>query len=305
MELRAFFDFNRIKTIKLMTETIKLIYHAAKVRLGFLIMSCALAGIAVSPGIELAPWQILVLGLAVLVSSSVSGAFNQLWERDLDSRMKRTKNRAFVTGDLQANWYWFVSLGLLLLVALVVAALATNIEAAIYIFLGAFTYGIVYTVWLKTRTWLNIVIGGLAGSFAVMAGAAATEATLAPAPLILALVLFLWTPPHFWALAFACKRDYEAAGVPMLPVVVKEPVATGTILAHVFVLVLLSLLPVFYGMGWIYFLGAASGGLVFLYASVNLVRKPSIQQAWRTFAMSIVQLGLLLTAAILDNVLLG
>jgi protoheme IX farnesyltransferase len=268
-------------------------------------MSCALAGIAMSPGNELAAWQILVLGLAVLVSSSVSGAFNQLWERDLDSRMKRTKTRAFVTGDLQANWYWFVSLGLLLLVALVVAALATNIEAAIYIFLGAFTYGIIYTVWLKTRTWLNIVIGGLAGSFAVMAGAAATEATLAPAPLILAFVLFLWTPPHFWALAFACKKDYEAAGVPMLPVVVKESVATRTILAHVVVLVLLSLLPVFYGMGWIYFLGAASGGMVFLHASVNLVRKPSIQQAWRTFAMSIVQLGLLLTAAILDNVLLG
>jgi protoheme IX farnesyltransferase len=288
-----------------MTETIKLIYHAAKVRLGFLIMSCALAGIAVSPGIELAPWQILVLGLAVLVSSSVSGAFNQLWERDLDSQMKRTKTRAFVTGDLQPSWYWFVSLGLLLLVSLVIAALATNVEAAIYIFLGAFTYGIVYTVWLKTRTWMNIVIGGLAGSFAVMAGAAATEATLAPAPLILAFVLFLWTPPHFWALAFACKKDYEAAGVPMLPVVVKEPVATMTILAHVVVLVILSLLPVFYGMGWIYFIGAASGGLVFLYASVNLVRKPGIQQAWRTFAMSIVQLGLLLTAAILDNVLLS
>lgn len=288
-----------------MSETIKLIYHAAKVRLGFLIMSCALAGVAVSPGNELTPWQILLLGLAVLVSSSVSGAFNQLWERDLDSRMKRTKTRAFVTGDLQANWYWLVSLGLLLLLSLVVAALATNIAAAIYIFLGAFTYGIVYTVWLKTRTWMNIVIGGLAGSFAVMAGAAASEATLAPAPLILAFVLFLWTPPHFWALAFACKKDYEAAGVPMLPVVVRETVATGTILGHVVVLVLLSLLPVFYGMSWIYFVGAAAGGAVFVHASVKLVLKPSIQQAWRTFAMSIVQLGLLLTAAILDSVLLG
>jgi protoheme IX farnesyltransferase len=288
-----------------MTETIKLIYHAAKVRLGFLIMSCALAGIAVSPGNELAPWQILVLGLAVLVSSSVSGAFNQLWERDLDGRMKRTRTRAFVTGELQANWYWLVSLGLLLLVALVVAALATNVEAALYIFLGAFTYGVIYTVWLKTRTWLNIVIGGLAGSFAVMAGAAATNATLAPAPLILAFVLFLWTPPHFWALAFACKKDYEAAGVPMLPVVVREPVATGTILAHVVLLVLLSLLPVLFGMRWIYFLGAVSGGILFVYASLKLFLKPSIQQAWRTFAMSIVQLGLLLTAAILDSVLLG
>jgi protoheme IX farnesyltransferase len=288
-----------------MAQTIKLIYHAAKVRLGFLIMACAMAGIAVSPGNDLASWQVLVLGLSVLVSSSVSGAFNQLYERDLDARMKRTRKRAFVTGKLQANWYWMTALVLLLLVSLVVAALATNIEAAVYIFLGAFTYGIVYTVWLKTRTWMNIVIGGLAGSFAVMAGAAATDATLATAPLILALVLFLWTPPHFWALAFACKKDYAAAGVPMLPVVVSEKVSTGAILAHAIVLVALSLLPVWYGMSWIYFVGALAGGAFFVYASIKLYLEPSVSQAWRTFAASIVQLGLLLTAAILDNVLLG
>jgi protoheme IX farnesyltransferase len=152
---------------------------------------------------------------------------------------------------------------------------------------------------------MNIVIGGLAGSFAVMAGAAATDATLAPAPLILALVLFLWTPPHFWALAFACKKDYAAAGVPMLPVVVSEAVSTGTILAHAIVLVALSLLPVLYGMSWIYFVGALTGGIFFIYASVKLYLAPSVPQAWRTFAASIVQLGLLLTAAILDNVVLG
>jgi len=288
-----------------MAQTLKLIYHAAKVRLGFLIMACAMAGIAVSPGNKLASWQILVLGLAVLVSSSVSGAFNQLYERDLDARMKRTRKRAFVTGKLQANWYWLTALALLLLVSLVVAALATNIEAAAYIFLGAFTYGIVYTVWLKTRTWMNIVIGGLAGSFAVMAGAAAMDATLAPAPLILALVLFLWTPPHFWALAFACKKDYAAAGVPMLPVVVSEAVSTGAILVHAVVLVALSLLPVLYGMSWIYFVGALTGGAFFVFASVKLYLAPSVSQAWRTFAASIVQLGLLLTAAILDNAVLG
>jgi len=159
-----------------MVKTFKLIYDAAKVRLGFLIMACAMAGIAVSPNNDLTSWQVLVLGVAVLVSSSVSGAFNQLYERDLDARMKRTRGRAFVTGKLQANGYWLVALALLLLVSLVAAALATNIEAAVYLFLGAFTYGIVYTVWLKTRTWMNIVIGGLAGSFAVMAGAAATGA---------------------------------------------------------------------------------------------------------------------------------
>ncbi|MDJ0929014.1 MAG: heme o synthase [Gammaproteobacteria bacterium] len=288
-----------------MAATLKLIYHAAKVRLGFLIMACALAGIAVSPGDGLAPWRVLVLSLAVLVSSSAAGAFNQLYERDLDARMKRTRKRAFVTGKLQASWYWWVGLGLITLLALTAAALATNVEAALYIFLGAFTYGVVYTVWLKTRTWLNIVIGGLAGSFAVLAGAAAVGETFAPAPLLLAVVLFLWTPPHFWALAFACKDDYARAGVPMLPVVVSEPVATWSIFGHALVLVVLSLVPVFYGMGWLYLVAAAGGGLYFLRESYALIYKPSVGQAWKTFAASIVQLGLLLTGAIFDSLLLG
>jgi protoheme IX farnesyltransferase len=288
-----------------MSATIKLIYHAAKVRLGFLIMACALAGVAVSPGATLTPLQIFLLGMATLVASSVAGAFNQLYERDLDARMKRTRKRAFVTGKLTANTYWLTALAGLLIASIVVAAVATNVEAAAYIFLGAFTYGVVYTVWLKTRTWMNIVIGGLAGSFAVMAGAAATGATLAPAPMILAVVLFLWTPPHFWALAFACKEDYRAAGVPMLPVITSEALSTGTILAHAVVLVALSLAPVYYGMGWIYFVGALAGGVFFVWASLKLFLQPSVARAWRTFAASIVQLGLLLTAAILDNVLLG
>ncbi len=288
-----------------MAETLKLVYHAAKVRLGFLIMACALAGIAVSPGDGLAPWRVLVLGLAVLLSSAAAGAFNQLYERDLDAQMQRTRERAFVTGALSTRWYWWAGLLLASLLAFAAAAIAANVEAAFYIFLGSFTYGIVYTVWLKRRTWLNIVIGGLAGSFAVMAGAAAVDQTFAPAPLILALVLFLWTPPHFWALAFACKDDYRRAGVPMLPVVVSDRVASWSIFGHVLVLVLLSLLPFFYGMGWIYLLAAAGGGLYFLYTSLGLILRPDVGQAWRTFAASIVQLGLLLTAAIFDKLLLG
>jgi protoheme IX farnesyltransferase len=290
-----------------MADTLKLIYDAAKVRLGFLIMACALAGIAVSPveGPGLSPWQVLVLGLAVLVSSAASGAYNQLYERDLDAQMKRTSRRAFVTGRLRASRYWELGILLVLLLSLVAAALVSNLLAAFYIFLGAFTYGVVYTVWLKRRTWMNIVIGGLAGSFAVLAGAAAVDAAMTPAPIILAVVLFLWTPPHFWALAYACKADYAAAGVPMLPVVVEESIATRAILWHAVALVVLSLLPGFYGMGWIYLLCAAGGGAYFVRESLRLVYKPGIPQAWRTFAASIVQLGLLLTGAIFDNLLLG
>ena len=268
-------------------------------------MACALAGIAVSPGEGLSSWRVLVLGLAVLLSSAAAGAFNQFYERDLDRRMTRTRERPFVTGRFEATRYWPAAIVLVLLIALVAAALATNVLAALYVFLGAFTYGVVYTVWLKTRTWLNIVIGGLAGSFAVMAGAAAVDSSLSPAPVILAVVLFLWTPPHFWALAFACKKDYAAAGVPMLPVVVEDRISTRTIFGHAVVLVALSLSLGFYGLGWIYLIAAAAGGGFFIRESARLMSHPSVAQGWRTFAASIVQLGLLLTAAILDPLLLG
>ena len=290
-------------------ETLRLVYHTAKVRLGFLIMACAMAGLAVSPaagrGGELSAWQVLVLGVATLLSSAAAGAFNQLWERDLDRDMQRTRERPFVTGRFAATGAWHAGILLVVLLSVVSAGLATNVTAALYIFLGAFTYGVVYTVWLKRRTWLNIVIGGLAGSFAVMAGAAAVGAELEPAPLILAVVLFLWTPPHFWALAFACKKDYAAAGVPMLPVVVSDAVSTRTILGHAIALVALSVVPFWYGMSWIYLASALAGGAFFLLASWRLVLRPTIPQAWRTFAASIVQLGLLLTGAIFDNLLLG
>jgi len=286
-------------------ETFRLIYHAAKLRLGFLIMACALAGLAMSPGNELSAWQILVLGMATLLSSGAAGAFNQLWERDMDRDMRRTRERPFASGRFEATRTWYAGVALVLLLSVAATALATNVTAALYIFLGAFTYGVVYTVWLKRRTWLNIVIGGLAGTFAVMAGAAAVDAEFEPAPLILAIVLFLWTPPHFWALAFACKKDYIATGVPMLPTVVSDDVSTRTILGQAAALVLLSLIPFWYGMSWIYLASAVSGGGYFVYASWQLVRKPTIPQGWRTFSASIVQLGLLLTGAIFDNLLLG
>jgi protoheme IX farnesyltransferase len=288
-----------------MAGTLKLVYETAKVRLGVLIMACAFAGIAMSPGESLSAWQLLVIGVATLVASSAAGAFNQFYERDLDANMKRTANRPFVTGRFDANGVWLSGIVLALLISVVAAALVTNWLAAAYLFLGAFTYGVVYTVWLKRRTWLNIVIGGLSGSFAVLAGAAAMGATLSPAPVILAVVLFLWTPPHFWALAFACKRDYAAAGVPMLPVIVSDKVSTLSILAHVLVLVPLSLLPFWYGMGWIYLSSAILGGVIFIYTSLRMHRSPDISNACKTFAGSIVQLGLLLIGAVIDTLVLG
>ena len=288
-----------------MSATIKLIYHTAKVRLGFLIMACSLTGVAVIPDHGLGAWQILVLGVATLVASSAAGAFNQYYERDLDAHMARTRSRPFVTGRFQADWIWLGGITLALLLALAAAALATNWLATFFVFMGAFTYGVVYTVWLKRRTWLNIVVGGLAGSFAVLAGSAAAGATFSPVAFIIAGVLFLWTPPHFWSLALACKEDYERAGIPMLPVIVNDKAATLTILAHTVALVALSMVPLWYGMGWIYAIGALVGGAYFLFACVRLYLAPGVANAWRGFAASIAQLGLLLVAAMLDGLLGG
>ena len=286
-----------------MNDGTRLLLSVFKLRIGLAIMLCALAGAAVTPGPGLDPGAMAVLALAVLLSSCAAGAFNQYAERGLDARMSRTRSRPFVTGRYAPGWYWPTGIAALLLAAVSAAALAANALAALFVFLGAFTYGVVYTLWLKRRTWLNIVIGGLAGSFAVLAGASAVDPGLAPAPVILAVVLFLWTPPHFWSLAFAFGEDYRRAGVPMLPVVVDERTAARVILVHTAALVGVSLLPAAFGMGWPYLAGAVAGGVLFLRGSLRLVRDPSRRNAMANFHASLAQLGLLLLGALADAAL--
>ena len=152
----------------------------------------------------------------------------------------------------------------LLAASLVLAAASGGSRVGAFVFLGAFTYGIVYTVWLKRRSAWNIVVGGLAGSFAVLAGAAAVDPAPQVVPVVLAIVLFLWTPPHFWSLAAAKGEDYAKAGVPMLPIVVPAHAWTIAILTHTVALVAISLVPLWFGQGLIYGLGAGSGGAIFL-----------------------------------------
>ena len=189
---------------------------------------------------------------------------------------------------------------MLLAGAVAAAWLVLNAAAALYVFLGAFFYGVVYTLWLKRRTALNIVIGGLAGSFAVLAGAAAIDPNLGPLPVLLALVLFLWTPPHFWSLAIANKTDYADAGVPMLPVVVGTERAARIVLGSTVALFVASLLPLGFGAGPVYAVGALVGGLHFVHKSWLLVRQPSRSTAMGSFFASLIQLSLLLVAACID-----
>jgi len=273
-------------------------FSVFKPRIALFITLSALGGVAVTPGALPETWRIALLMLAVFLAAGAAGAFNQWAERDLDAQMVRTSRRPFVTGRFKADGTWLAAITLLLAAAVGLAGLAMNWWAALYTFLGAFTYGVVYTVWLKRRTWTNIIIGGLAGSFAVLAGAAAVDTGIGTSALILTIVLFLWTPPHFWSLAMLARDEYAAAGVPMLPVIAGTRICAWTILIHTLALVALSLVPGLYGMGPIYMTGAVIGGLFFIWTSVRLVRAPTRGNALRNFFGSLVQLGLLVGGAL-------
>ena len=279
---------------------IKQYINLFKLRIGVVITLAALGGMAITPGQALTGWQVLVLSLTVMMASAAAGAFNQYFEHDIDAKMARTRNRPFVSGFFQHGPKWLVIIGLMLAVAVTSAAFAFNAMTALNIFLGAFTYAIVYTAWLKRRTWLNIVFGGLAGSFAVLAGAAAVDPSFGPLPGLLALVLFLWTPPHFWSLAIAIRDQYAAAGVPMLPVVKGDKKAARIILGHTILMVSVSLLPGFYGLGWIYLSGALLGGVYFITKSVQLLNNPTKQAAMANFFASLIQFGVLMIALMLE-----
>ena len=271
-----------------------------KLRIGVVITFTALAGLAVSGGPSLSAMQLLVLTFAVLISSASAGAFNQYYEHDTDPLMSRTRNRPFATGEVRHGPVWLLVIFGLMAVSVLAAWLALNAWSALFTFLGAFFYAIVYTVWLKRRTWLNIVFGGLAGSWSVLAGATAADPQVGAVPLALAFVLFLWTPPHFWSLAIAFRDDYAAANVPMLPVVVGDARAAQVIFASTVVLVAASFIPLFFGLGAIYFTGAAIGGGLFIQKAWLLARDANRRTAMVCFHASLAQLTLVLTAAIID-----
>ena len=274
-----------------------------KLRIGFMIMITALVGLAVTPGPFIGWEKLVVMALTVLVSSASAGAFNQYYERNTDHLMARTRNRAFVTGSVSSSPAWLVVMAAMLIISVAVAAWVINPVSAMFVFLGAFFYAVVYTVWLKRRSWLNIVVGGLAGSFAVLAGGAAVDPSLGPLPLLLAAVLFLWTPPHFWSLAIANQAEYAAAGVPMLPVVVGTQRAATVVFWSTVALALTALLPVWFGAGVIYLFGALAGGGYFVYKAWLLAKAPSRKTAMESFFASLIQLSLLLVASTLDSLL--
>jgi protoheme IX farnesyltransferase len=246
---------------------------------------------------------VALLFVATVIAAGGAGALNHVRDRDLDARMPRTARRPLPSGRIRHVWH-VVALGVGL-VALGVSLAFWRLHplVALHVFLGAFTYVVVYTVWLKRRSWLNVVIGGLAGSFAVLAGGSAARPELCLPPVLFALVLFFWSPSHFWSLAIAYKQDYAGARIPMLPVVKGEAGAVRGILVHTAGLLAASVLPFALGfLGWVYLaLGVVLGGGVLLGCQLQLRARPTDRRlALRSFHASNLFLLLILLAVALD-----
>ncbi len=272
-----------------------------KLRIGFLIALSAMAGYAAVAS-HVDARQLAVLFIAMLLGSSGSAVFNQFYDRDIDGLMPRTAKRPLVNGSVADVRNALLFAGLLLVAGCALALLAFNWVVAAHLFLGAFVYGIVYTVWLKRRHWTNIIIGGAAGSFAVLGGAAAVDPNLWLLPALMAITLFLWTPSHFWSLAILIKDDYAKAGVPMLPVVAGNAVCAKWILGNTVALVGSALLPVAFGqLGWLYGVISTAFGLRFLWLNVKLVRDPSPAWARRNFLFSMQYLAGVFLAVVVDK----
>lgn len=251
-----------------------------------------------------APARVGLLIIIGLLACAGASAANNFLDRDIDSRMRRTWKRPLPSGN--AKPATVLKIGITFMALAVLLSLWLSRATAAYVLLGAFTYVVLYTWLLKRRSWLNIVVGGLAGSFAVLAGWAAMGAAWSSAAGWLALLLFLWTPAHFWSFAIVNKKDYEQARVPMLPVVFGVPATTRWIFVHTLALSLVALIVAFAAhTSYLYPNAALVLGTIFTISAASMWIEPTSGHAWRHYKLSGVYLLLLFTALAADRLLEG
>ena len=273
-----------------------------KPRVMMLAVFTALVGLSSAP-VRLDPLTTLAAVLAIAAGAGAAGALNMWYDADIDAVMSRTAMRPIPRGRVSrlAALVFGIVLGAF---AVAVLALATNLMAAALLAGTILFYAVVYTVWLKRSTRQNIVIGGAAGALPPVIGWAAATGDVGLEPLALFLIIFLWTPPHFWALALNRTDDYARAGVPMLPVVAGRAATTRQILVYSGFLVLASELPWVLGFtGTGYGAIAAISGAFFLLLAFQLSRNTGADRrpAHRLFAFSIFYLFMLFAAFLIDH----
>jgi protoheme IX farnesyltransferase len=274
-----------------------------------LVVFTALCGLLAAP--VMPP---LVIGftaiLCIALGAGSAGALNQWYEADLDAKMKRTANRPIPSGrlDRQTALHFAVGLGFF---SVILMELATNWLAALLLASSILFYVLVYTVWLKRRTAQNIVIGGAAGAFPPLIGWVAATGRIELLPVLLFAIIFLWTPPHFWALSLFVRSDYAAANVPMMPVVAGYAATRRQILIYSVIMAAAAVAPWPLGLtGWIYGSVTAVLGLIFVAFATAVAKNDATEPKMmapekRLFAFSILYLFVLFAALVADRWLLA
>ena len=273
-----------------------------KPRVMSLVVFTALVGMAVAPG-SLNPLIGFTALLCIAVGAGAAGALNMWYDADIDAIMKRTARRPVPMGRVQPGEA--LAFGMTLAgFAIVVLGLLVNILAAALLAFTIFFYVAVYTIWLKRSTPQNIVIGGAAGAFPPMIGWAAATGSLSLEPALLFMIIFFWTPPHFWALALYRTEDYARAGVPMLPVVAGETATRRHILLYTLILAPLGVAPWILGFtGALYGLTAVVSGAIMLALALWVYneRAPAERASRQLFAFSILYLFLLFAVLLVER----
>jgi protoheme IX farnesyltransferase len=245
-------------------------------------------------------WLMVATLAGGALAAGGANAINMVVDRDIDAVMHRTRNRPLVTGAMTAR------AALVFAITLEVAAfvelwLAVNLLSAILAVSATLFYVFVYTLWLKRTSSQNIVIGGAAGAVPVLVGWAAVTNSLSWTPVVMFAIIFIWTPPHFWSLAVKYKDDYEAANVPMLPVVATFSRTARQIFFYTVLLVATTLVLAGVGhLGWLYVVAAIGLGAVFLLMAAGLWRRATPKAAMRLFSYSITYLTLLFVVMAID-----
>src|SRR5215470_12846571 len=271
-----------------------------KPRVMSLVVFSGFAGMMVAPG-HLHPVLAAVAVLCIALSAGAAGAINMWYDRDIDAVMQRTRFRPIPAGRVAPEEA--LAFGLVLsLAAVVLMGLAVNWLAAGLLALASGFYVFVYTIWLKRRTPHNIVIGGAAGAFPPMIGWAAVTGDISLGSLALFLLIFVWTPPHFWALSLYRTDDYARAGIPMMPVVAGAAATRRQMLAYAVLLLPLALAPWWLGLaGAVYGAAALLLGTLMIAASLRVIARKDERSARQMFAFSILYLFLLFALLIVDR----
>jgi heme o synthase len=281
------------------------LFALTKPRVMSLVVFTALCGLLAAPG-EVHPVLAFSSILAIALGAGASGALNQWYEAGLDAKMKRTAGRPLPAGRLDPQTALQFGVGLAAF-SLFLMLFASNWQATLLLFVSILFYVFVYTMWLKPRTPQNIVIGGAAGAFPPLIGWVAATGSVAPLPILLFLLIFLWTPPHFWALALFVRSDYAAAGIPMMPVVAGETSTRRQILFYAVIMAAGAIAPWPLGYtGALYGWTAVLLSAVFVALSVQVGTRTTregdmMRPEKRLFAFSIAYLFILFGAVVADH----